>query len=414
MSSAEQVLVANAGTIHVFHAAAELQRHGLLRRCATSLYVKDDAFSFLPAGIRASLLQATANRRCADLDGAVETLPWPELVCLAAKKLGVGSAGRLIEWRNRRFCVWAADHCLQDVGLVWAFDTSSYELFVTAKKRGMICVLDMTIAHPALGSRLMSEYARKRPSLARCMDLSVADGAIERRRAEIDLADRISVPSSFVRDSLLEEGVRSNKIFVNPYGVDLELFRPGPDDKQKRSALRFLFVGWFSGRKGIYDLFEAWELSGLFERGAELIVAGGTRKDLNCWPGQLPRGVTILGPVAHPDLPALYRSADVFVFPSLFEGSAKTVLEAMASGLPVVTTPEACDEHWVVHGENGFRLVAGEPVMLAKRMCELAGDAALRTQMGARAVERARRHSWSTYGDRCAALCRELLGAPTC
>ena len=314
------------------------------------------------------LLRHTANRRCPDLDGAVETMASPELICLAAGRLGIGSASALIEWRNRRFCIWAAKHCLDDVRLVWAFDTSSHELFLEAKKRGIRCVLEMSIAHPALGSRLMGEYARQQPDRAKCLDSSISDAAMERRRAEIDLADRIMVGSSFVRDSLLEQGISADKITINPYGVDIDLFRPSAGERRGRTGVRFLFVGWFSARKGIYDLLDAWKVSGLFESGAELVLAGGDRTDLTCWLEPLPQGISTLGRVAHSDLPALYRSADVFVFPSLFEGSARVILEAMASGLPIITTPQACDEHCVVDGENGFRVASGDSTTLAKKM----------------------------------------------
>jgi glycosyltransferase involved in cell wall biosynthesis len=178
--------------------------------------------------------------------------------------------------------------------------------------------------------------------------------------------------------------------------------------------VRFLFVGWFSARKGIYDLLDAWKLSGLSRSGAELVLAGGTQDDLVCWREALPEGVSIAGRVAHADLPTLYRSADVFVFPSLFEGSARVILEAVASGLPVITTPEACDESCVVHGENGFRVTSGDAAMLSEKMCELAHDPALRREMSAQALAIASRFSWSAYGERCATACKELLGMTPC
>ena len=412
MTSRAHVLVANAGTLHSFRTATGLRRHGLLKRCVTSLYFRDQHFRMLPPALRKDALQWTANRRCGDLDGVVTTNAWRELVCLAARRLRIGSETEWLEWRNRRFCAWAARHCLNDVRLVWALDTSSYEIFVKAKPRGILCVLDMSIAHPALGHRLMNEYAQRRPELASSLDLSASDEAMERRRAEIELADHIVVGSSFVRDSLLEQGVSPSKITVNPYGVDIEHFRPRRDTP--RTALRFLFVGWFSARKGIYDLLDAWALSGLGEAGHELVLAGGERKDLTCWAGAIPAGIQFAGRVGHAEVPKLYESADVFVFPSLFEGSARVILEAMASGLPVITTPAACDEHWVVDRQTGFRVAAGDAAALASRMRELAEQPALRAELGARGFALVQRYTWATYGDRCAATCRGLLGLPQC
>jgi glycosyltransferase involved in cell wall biosynthesis len=410
MSSAEHVLVANAGTLHVFHAARELRRHGLLKRCATSLYFRDDTVQWLPALVRNRVLRSTANRRCAALDGVVATMPSGEIVCLVAGRLGLGGP-KWLEWRNRRFCRWAARRCLDGVRLVWAFDTSSFELFVEAKRRGIRCVLDMSIAHPALGNRITEEYARGRPELARCLESAVPANAMHRRRAEIDLADQVIVGSSVVRDSLLEQGVPAEKISVIPYGVDVDRFHPPAADGSPRSAgVRFLFVGWFSARKGVYDLLDAWAHSGLVRTGAELWLAGGEKSDLTCHGGDMPAGASILGRLPHSALHDVYRSADVFVFPSLFEGSARVILEALASGLPVITTPTACDQHWVVDGHNGFVVPIGEPRLVADRMQRLVDDGDLRRKMAIRARIVASRYTWSEYGDRCAAVCRAVLG----
>src|SRR5262249_27919713 len=198
MSDSGHVLAANAGTLHLFRLASQLRRHGLLKTCATTLYFGDHAFDYLPQGVRDRVLRSTANRRCSDLNGSVRTLAMPELVRLAAGWIGNGREARVIEWRNRRFCQWAAEHCLDDVRLVWSFDTSSYELFDRARKKGITCVLDMSIAHPALGNDIMHEYARKHTQFAPCMEQAVPQQSLERRSAEIELADHIVVGSSFV------------------------------------------------------------------------------------------------------------------------------------------------------------------------------------------------------------------------
>jgi glycosyltransferase involved in cell wall biosynthesis len=415
MGDREQVLVANAGTLHLFRVAGQLQRHGLLKTCATTVFFGDHAFDYLPSVVRDRALRSTANRRCSDLNGSVRTLMLPELVRLAGGWLGNDRGEHLIEWRNRKFCQWAAEHCLDDVKLVWSFDTSSYELFSAAKQKGIVRVLDMSIAHPALGNDIMGDYAQQHPQLAACMDRPVPDTAIERRAAEIDLADHIVVGSSFVRDSLLRIGVAPEKISVNPYGVDVEMFRTaGGNRSQQKTGVRFLFVGWFSARKGIYDLIDAWKKSDLVESGCQLVLAGGTQDDLTCWNGPLPQGLVFSGRVAHAEVPALYRSADVFVFPSLFEGSARVILEAAASGLPVITTPAACEEHWVIDGESGFRVPSADPNLLAKKMRDLAENAVMRAEMGRRASEIAGRYSWTAYGDRCAAVCERLLNSRPC
>src|SRR5262245_47562300 len=133
MSATPRVLVANAGTLHLFPLAAELHRHGLLKQCATTLHFERRWFDLMPRGLRQLALKQTVNRRCAELDGMVETMVWPELLHLAAERLHIGKPSEWIAWRNRLFCQYVAERCLDGVNLVWSFDTSSYELFVEAK-----------------------------------------------------------------------------------------------------------------------------------------------------------------------------------------------------------------------------------------------------------------------------------------
>jgi starch synthase len=102
------------------------------------------------------------------------------------------------------------------------------------------------------------------------------------------------------------------------------------------------------------------------------------------------------------------------VFPSLFEGFGRVILEAMAIGLPVITTTHACDDRRVSDGHNGFRVASGDSVTLSEKMRELASDARLRTEMGTRGLELVKDYTWSAYGERCATACRELLGMAAC
>lgn len=406
-----RVLVANAGTLRVFQTSVQLDKCGLLRGCATSLYFGPGAFGWAPTGLRKRLEVLTENRRCASLSGRVRTHSLPELVHLAAARLGLGSTARLISWRNREFCRWVGRECLEGIDLVWSFDTSSLEIFEAAKARGIGCILDVSIAHPALGNRILAEHSRMRPEYAADLVGSVSVAEMVRRVREMELADCLVAGSSFVADSLVREGVPAKRIRVNPYGVDLKMFGTSPESRSDRVAPVFLFVGWFSQRKGIYYLLEAWERAGLAKSGAVLRLAGGGRKDLPHWAGALPQGVELLGRVPHRDLPAVFSAADVFVFPSLFEGFAKVILEAMASGLPVITTPNACDAAAVVDGENGLVTPVGDVASLAEAMRALADDEARRKKMGERSAAIARAYSWEAYGERCREICEEVSGA---
>jgi glycosyltransferase involved in cell wall biosynthesis len=102
-----------------------------------------------------------------------------------------------------------------------------------------------------------------------------------------------------------------------------------------------------------------------------------------------------LGRVGHGEMPGLMASADVFVFPSLFEGSAVVTYEALACGLPSIVTPAAGSV--VRDGVDGVLVPPGAVEELAAAMERLGRDAALRAAMSAAARARALEHDWPRY-----------------
>lgn len=407
-----RVCVVNAGTIRVFRVAKELKDRDLLARCVTSLYVPDAFVRTLPRKGPLGYLgriaeQRLINRRSSDLNGAVKQWPWPELAHLLLSRVRIGKSHSLIWWRNRLFGKWAARHALDGVDLVWGFDTSSLEVFLEAQRRGISCVLDMSMAHPIEGERILSEHASRCPEYAPDLGkVHKSQAEIERSMTEIELADLIVSPSIFTMKSVEAAGVPSSKIKLNPFGVDLERFRPNWTDKVI-SPVIFLFVGYFSQRKGIYYALEAWAKANLRMK-AQLWLVGGNKDQLKRWSGRLPRGVRVLGRISHPKLAEVYQRAHVFVFPSLIEGFPKVVLEAMASGLPVIGTDYLL-EGVIDPGVHGFLVGAGEVQTLADEMHILASDTKLIKEMGFAGRQRTEEYSWIAYGDRCAEICKTLF-----
>lgn len=173
--------------------------------------------------------------------------------------------------------------------------------------------------------------------------------------------DRLWVPSKFVRRSFIHSGVRPQRLTVIPNGVDTELFHPqGPEfDLPTAKSLRFLFVGGTVHRKGVDLLIKAFSSAFSAADDVALIIKSFgadshyvlTQEVL----GQSPPGTPADLPEIHilqddlqpGELAALYRSCDVYVHPYRGEGFGMPILEAMASGLPVIIpnagpAPEFC------------------------------------------------------------------------
>jgi glycosyltransferase involved in cell wall biosynthesis len=154
-----------------------------------------------------------------------------------------------------------------------------------------------------------------------------------------------------------------------------------------------LFVGQVCFRKGIRYLLEAWRRLGL--RDAELILLGAVNeeaRDLLARYRDLP-GLRVEGFAR--DTAPHYAAASACVLPTLDEGSAKVTAEAMAAGLPVVTTPEAGS--LVVDGESGYLVPATDVESLAERLARLHAYPDACAMMGAAARERILPYTWARY-----------------
>lgn len=171
-------------------------------------------------------------------------------------------------------------------------------------------------------------------------------------RWNVRTARRIIAISAQTRDDLVRHyGVNPERVTVVYHGVDRERFRPrSPQetqpilDRYRIDAPYLLFVSTVQPRKNLIRLVEAFEA--INDPGLLLVVVGKSgwmsgpiERRLRESP--LARQIRRLGHVSDADLPALYSAAEVFVLPSLFEGFGMGVIEAMASGVPVVTSNDS-------------------------------------------------------------------------
>ena len=177
--------------------------------------------------------------------------------------------------------------------------------------------------------------------------------------------------------SLVEDyGVPLDKVDVIPPGVDLNLFRPSLLGKESE-RVRILFVGGQFARKGGPELLEA--ARGLGDAVELDIVTGGDEPAVP--PGVRARIHRGLKPQSEA-LVALYRAADMFVLPSRGDCMPQAVIEAIASGLPVVATRVGAIPEMVNDGVNGYLVPARDPRALAEAIGALVQNPSRRHPMG--------------------------------
>jgi glycosyltransferase involved in cell wall biosynthesis len=211
--------------------------------------------------------------------------------------------------------------------------------------------------------------------------VDVVEAGIARDQQKWMLSDQVLVPSEYCRQSSIGLGCEPSKLSLVPYGIPEHWFDLQPDPQPGR----ILFVGQVGLRKGNHVLTEACRL--LKARGMrfECRVVGPLHVDTTL---PLFEGPTYLGQVPRSQVQDEFRKADFFILPTLAEGMALVHLEAMACGVPVITTPNCGSV--VRDGVDGFIVPIRDAQSLAERMQQLLEDRALRSKMSASAREHAR------------------------
>ncbi|MFH1085839.1 MAG: glycosyltransferase family 4 protein, partial [Chloroflexota bacterium] len=290
---------------------------------------------------------------------------------------------RLDQVYNALYDRWAAAHIEPaDLFFVWA----GFALRSLSRARQVCprCVVQCASAHPRYQWELMrKEYGRWG------VPLRVSTFGLERTAAEFALADRVLVPSEFAWRTFLACGHPPDRLLLSPFGVDAARFRPAAPRGERPFTV--LFLGRVALGKGIPYLLEAWRRLGW--RDAELRLVGAVQADYAAafrgMVAGLP-GVRVVGHVADP-VPH-YQQADLFAFPTLHEGSALVALEALACGLPVVTTDNAGSA--VRDGQEGLIVPIRDAEALAAALDRLRADVPLRAAMSDAARQRAEAYTW--------------------
>lgn len=268
-----------------------------------------------------------------------------------------------------------------------------------AKALGMTTIVERGSTHILWQHAILSE---EKTLTGMPVDLPLTD-SIDAELAEYAEADYIALPSKFTADTFIEKGIPAEKLLVNPYGVDVKQFA-FVDRNQSLSSLRVIHVGQCSARKGIHYLIDA---VGLLQNTHLTLVGSYQSPAIE----KLRRNyTTFIGPVPGAQLPKFYADADVFCLLSLEEGMALVIAQAMASGLPVIVTPNTGGQELVTDGVDGFIVPIRAPEMAAEKLALLQNNLPLRLEMGRRAREKIMRgFSWADYGNRALVNYRRVL-----
>lgn len=368
-----KAVVVHGGARDSYQLALALSQAGTLRTLVTDLFWPADlpwATSLegrLPAGLREMVRRRSATG-----------LPFGEVTQCAS----VGLRGLLFEklprvpFSVRRKSNRAADATLGRRAGRIARETGSglvsysYFGYDAMREYGREAMLFQVHPHPATVRQILREELEAHPdcadSLTQEWELALPDEDFEHLVEEPKMASRLLAASSFTRNSLIANGTLSENIAVVPYGVDLQRFNPGAAGaRTENRPLQLLFVGRINQRKGIKYLLEALRLLNTDQ--VRLTVCGRVVDDLSLF---RPFGdrVEVRPSVSGSELIEAYRAADLFVFPSVAEGFGQVLLEALACGLPILSTTHTAAPDLIDEGIEGFVVEPRRPNLLAQRI----------------------------------------------
>jgi glycosyltransferase involved in cell wall biosynthesis len=212
----------------------------------------------------------------------------------------------------------------------------------------------------------------------------------------LERSNKIIAVSDFTRRELLQYyKVKEDKIRVIHNGVDVNKFQPTGDKRKAKEALGFspddiaiLSVGRLYARKGLFTLIESMPLVARKFKNAKFIIAGkghsNEMKKLVSYAAKLGVKDNIVFTGYFPDkkLPKLYQAADIFAFSTFYENLPFAVLEALSSGLPVVTTNVGGIPEMIDSGRNGFLVQPFNARELADRVLYYLEHPAAASEMG--------------------------------
>jgi glycosyltransferase involved in cell wall biosynthesis len=350
-----------------------------------------DSFEALRASYRGGFLgKAVAydNRQSEIPSRFIHSLRWHPVRLLsfldrpyyygAKKKYLDWTASRLLETgRYDFFHSWSGD-CLQSLRV--------------AKKRRIPSLIEIPTWHRR--SQKSEVGGQKSEAKSSWKSRLLLDR--ERFIEEYDLASLVVVLSEKAAETFRVRNFPENKLFYLPRGVDIDRFKPG----LRPPKFRAIFSGALIERKGIHHLLEAWHRLNL--KDAELWLVGAVHEEAKPHLKKFWRdNIKTVGFVRDPE--NYLNQGTVYVFPSQWEGSAKTVYEAAACGLPMITTREAGDV--VRDGIEGILVQPGDVDAIAAALKHLHEHPEIVERMGKAARERVvENFTWDHYRSR-------LLGA---
>jgi len=380
-----KITISVLGRFHLFYLAKQLQDHNFLARLITS-YPKFEAIKYgiNPANIDSLLIHEIHNRGWRKISRFTESLFNPQYT--------------IFELYDRQ----ASRHLMASSDIFVGLSSCCLYSLRRAGRMGARTVLERGSSHMLYQRQILTEEYR-RFGLKREV---VHPKVVERELMEYQEADYISIPSHYVKETFIQQGIPAAKLIQTPYGVDLSNFHPVPKEDK---IFRIIHCGGLSIRKGLPYLLQAF--SELRLKDAELWLIGSITEEIKPFLRRFSSSAIVhKGPFPEKALYRYYSQGSVFCLASIEEGLAMVQAQAMACGLPVICTTNTGGADLVREGRDGFILPIRDVTAIKEKILYFYENPEACKAMGQSALRRVQAgFSWVDYGHKMITAYEKIL-----
>ena len=379
-----KVIISCCGKFHAFHLAEQLDKLGCLHKLITPYYSQKDKW----------LLNVREDKEKINTGRVVTNVALAILHKIFSKFSGLNY------YYLQNFDDWAKKQ-IDECDLFVGWSGYSLDSLQKAKSIGAVTVLERCSSHILFQKEILEEEYNKYDIGVEPVDEQVAQKELD----EYKEADFISIPSTFVWKTFIEKGIKKEKLIHVPYGVDLSSFKKMPKED---NVFRIVFIGGLTLRKGVHYLLEAY--SQLKLKNTELLLIGGLSSEFKPFLKRYEGNYRYVGIIPHLELYKYLSQGSVFVLPSIEEGLAYVIPQAMAGGLPVICTTNTGGGDIVQDSIDGFVIPIRNVEKLKEKIVFFYKNQDACREMGESAQKRVSSgFTWDDYGEKIINVYKNLI-----
>ena len=406
----KKIVIAHPLQQHSYKTAEALDNEGMLEKYITTVYYNENKriYKILEKILKKDNIKRMHGRKNKSVEKHLKT--YNELLGLLYLFITKIDSHKIIEPKLYTFLTNKFGKNVykyiknNDVDCVIMYDITAYKCFSLLKRNKSKCVkiLDMSnTPAPTIRKIILNEINKKdikyKKSLRKRLK-SYSKKKCEKYQKELDYADYFLALSKDVKKILISNGIKEDRILYVPLGVDTLTFECKEYiQKKDNETLQFLFVGRVEATKGIYYLIQAFKE--LRDLNIELTIVGGINSkddellnDINN-----SDNITYCGLKQKSEMNEVFKKSDVYIMPSLFEGFSLSLIEAMSSGVPVITTKNSMADDVIENGKEGFVIDSASTEQIKEKILWFYNNRDKIPEMGKNARRLAEQYTWENY-----------------